>query len=242
MRRFCGSMNYGEEPTVKTKKWLYYFLMLLPLAATLIALPLLPDRIPAHYGMDNQVDRWGSKYEALLVPAFTLLFGLIMLAAARCAARQEKKGNDSGQPSNTNNEKVTLITGLCVLLLFNLMSFYFLYTDLHQVENLSELPIDIISLVFACLGLLLIVCGNLMPKVKNNSIIGLRTKWSRKNEITWKKSQKFGGITFIISGILILAVSLTSKAGTCLLWSMLILAADAAVSIWYSWLMAKKYG
>ena len=35
---------------MKTKKWLYYTLMLLPLAATLIALPLLPDQIPAHYG------------------------------------------------------------------------------------------------------------------------------------------------------------------------------------------------
>lgn len=149
---------------MKTKKWLYYTLMLLPLAATLIALPLLPDQIPAHYGADN------------------------------------------------------------------------------QVENLSELPVNITNLVFACLGLLLIVCGNIMPKLKNNSVIGLRTTWSRKNEITWKKSQKFGGITFIISGILITAVSLMTRAGACLLWSMLILIADAAVSIWYSWRMAKKYG
>ena len=88
--------------------------------------------------------------------------------------------------------------------------------------------------MFACLGLLLIVCGNIMPKLKNNSVIGLRTTWSRKNEITWKKSQKFG--------ILITAVSLMTRAGACLLWSMLILIADAAVSIWYSWRMAKKYG
>ena len=66
---------------MKTKKWLYYTLMLLPLAATLIALPLLPDQIPAHYGADNQVDRWGSKYELLLIGALPLVIYLICLVS-----------------------------------------------------------------------------------------------------------------------------------------------------------------
>ena len=75
---------------MKTKKWLYYTLMLLPLAATLIALPLLPDQIPAHYGADNQVDRWGNKYESLIFPLLTILFGFFMMAMAKYAAKQEK--------------------------------------------------------------------------------------------------------------------------------------------------------
>ena len=97
-----------------------------------------------------------------------------MMAMAKYAAKQEKSGNDnsSGDNNGTNNEKVTVITGLCTLLLFDLMTFYFLYTDFHQVESLSELPVNITNLVFACLGLLLIVCGNIMPKLKNNSVIG----------------------------------------------------------------------
>ena len=48
---------------MKTKKTGYYILMYLPLVVTLIALPYLPEKIPAHYGFDNKVDRWGSKYE-----------------------------------------------------------------------------------------------------------------------------------------------------------------------------------
>ena len=53
-----------------------------------------------------------------------------MMAMAKYAAKQEKSGNDNGSGDNngTNNEKVTVITGLCTLLLFNLMTFYFLYT------------------------------------------------------------------------------------------------------------------
>ena len=61
---------------MKNKKWLYFILMLLPLAVSLIALPFLPSQIPAHYGADNQVTRWGSKYEArfCLCSPFSLVF------------------------------------------------------------------------------------------------------------------------------------------------------------------------
>lgn len=218
---------------MKNKKWLYFILMLLPLAVSLIALPFLPSQIPAHYGADNQVTRWGSKYEALLLPLLTILFGLFMMLMARYAAKQEKSGG--------SNEKAVVITGLCSLLLFNLMNFYFLYTDFHQVENLSEVPVDLFSLVFLCLGIFLILCGALMPRLKNNSIIGLRTGWSRKNDITWEKSQKFGGVTFIISGFCMIAASLLTNGTACFLWSMAILLADTVISVWYTYRIAKRY-
>ena len=51
---------------MKNKKLLtalYIILMLLPLIAVVVAYPFLPDKIPAHYGMNNQVTRWGNKSE-----------------------------------------------------------------------------------------------------------------------------------------------------------------------------------
>jgi len=48
---------------MKKKKIIFYGLMFLPLIVVLIALQFLPEQIPAHYGFDNQVTRWGSKYE-----------------------------------------------------------------------------------------------------------------------------------------------------------------------------------
>lgn len=53
---------------MKNKKLLtalYIILMLLPLIAVVVAYPFLPDKIPAHYGMNNQVTRWGNKSETL---------------------------------------------------------------------------------------------------------------------------------------------------------------------------------
>ena len=97
---------------------MYYILMFLPLVVTVISLIFLPDRIPAHYGSENQVTRWGSKYETLIFPAETMICGAIITAVAKSAAGNKKDGE--------KNEKAVVIIGIAVLLLFNLMIFYFL--------------------------------------------------------------------------------------------------------------------
>lgn len=201
------------------KKTVCYILMYLPLVVVLIVLPHLPEKIPAHYGFDNQVDRWGSKYEALLFPVISILMGYFLLAMARLAAKKEEHGE--------NNKNVTIIVGILVLILLNALNVYSLYTSFNKVENLSFVSLDIGQLVFGIIGMLMIVTGNLMPKLRMNSMIGLRTPWSMKNEATWKKSQHIGGISFIIGGIIIIGICIVMKGTPCLLsvlgvWAMLI--------------------
>lgn len=210
---------------------MYYILMFLPLAVTVISLFFLPDRIPAHYGSDNQVTRWGSKYETLIFPAETLICGAIMKAVEKIASGKERE----------NNEKAVVIIGMAVLLLFNLMTVYFLYADFRRITDLSDMPVDITGLVFCYLGAVIILCGILMPGLKRNSMIGLRTKWSMKNEVTWEKSQKFGGISFVVSGACIIAAGLLTEGRMCMAWSLGILAADAIIDIIYTRIAAYKY-
>ena len=193
---------------MKTKKTVYFILMYLPLVVTLVALQYLPDKIPAHYGFDNQVTRWGSKYEALLYPIATVLMGYFLLVMSRVAAKQEEHGE--------NNKNVTIIVGILLLVLFNALNGYSLYTSFHKVENLSSVSLDISQLVFGIMGMLMIVIGNIMPKLRMNSMIGLRTHWSMKNEVTWKKCQRMGGISFIVGGIIIIGVCIVLKGISCL--------------------------
>ena len=217
---------------MKTKKIIYFILMFLPLVIALIALPYLPGSIPAHYGFDGQVTRWGSKYEALLYPIATVLMGGFLLVMAKIGAKQEEHGK--------NNEKVIIITGILVLILFNALNAYSLYTDFHKVENLSSVPLDISQLIFGIVGVLMIVVGNIMPKLRMNSIVGLRTRWSMKNEVTWKKCQRIGGISFIVGGIIILGVCIAMKGTSCLLtvlgiWVILIVS-----DVFFTYKIAKK--
>lgn len=218
---------------MKTKKIIVDILMILPLAATLLALLFLPEQIPAHYDFNNQVTRWGSKYESLIFPVFSILLGIFMKGMARLSARQEENGR--------NNENVILITAMAVLVLYNGMTGYYLYTSFHKVEDLSAVPVDISQLLFGILGAAMIITGNVMPKLRMNSIIGLRTKWSMKNETTWKKSQRFGGITFILAGIIILAVCCFTKGTACILWSLGIMLAAVIADVYYTYKTAQKY-
>ena len=217
---------------MKTKKTVYFILMYLPLVVALVALQYLPDKIPAHYGIDNQVTRGGSRYEALLFPIVTILMGYFLLAMSRLAVKQEEHGE--------NNKKIIIVTGILVLILFNVLNGYSLYTDFNKVENLSSIPLDINQLVFGIVGVLMIVTGNIMPKLRMNSIMGLRTHWSMKNEVTWKKCQRMGGISFIVGGIIIIGVCIVLKGNSCLvsvlgIWVMLIV-----IDIFSTYRIAKR--
>ena len=215
------------------KRIVFYILMFLPLTAVLIALPFLPEQIPAHYGFDGQVTRWGSKYETLIFPAMTVLLGAIMLALTKFSSKQEKTGS--------NNEKVCLAIGIASLALFNAMTAYFLYTDFQAVDDLSSMTLDVNQLIFGLLGISMVILGNIMPKLRMNSAAGLRTVWSMKNDVTWKKSQRFGGISFIAGGTVIVVVCFFAKGAACFLWAMAILAVLVAVDVSYTYALSKKY-
>lgn len=218
---------------MKAKKILFYFLMFLPVLLTVILLPFLPEQIPAHYDLHHQVTRWGSKYEAFIFPALTIAFGLFMLGISSYASKQEAAGK--------NNENICITAGILTLLLFNVLTGYSLYTDFHKIEDLSAVTVDINQLVFGILGVSLIIIGNIMPKTRRNSLMGLRTVWSMKNETTWKKSQRFGGILFIITGLLILIISIFVKGNACMICSLVILFATLPVSVYYTYRTAEKY-
>ena len=216
---------------MKGKKIVYFILMFLPLVVTLVLLPLFPEQIPAHYGADGQVTRWGSKWELIILPAATLLMaGFFPLVAKLVRA---------AEPDGKNNEKVLLISGCATLLLFNVMTGYFLYTAYHQLENLFEFSVDINRIVFVALGIVLIIVGNVMPKARMNSLCGLRTPWSMKNEVTWKKCQRFGGISFIVAGAAMAVVSLLTHGWSCFAWAMGILLIVAVVDVIYTYRVAK---
>lgn len=221
---------------MKTKKISYAILMLLPLAVTGIAMFFLPDEIPAHYGANGMVDRWGSKFESFIFPVTIIGFGLFMLLAAKLAGKVEEE-------KNNNNEKITITVGLVIMAVFNMMNFAILYLALSGASSLSELPIDFRNLVVVLLGIAFIIIGNIMPKARMNSLLGFRTPWTMKNEVTWKKCQLFGGITFIIDGFVTAIGGLFVFKGTAAIIFMLVmLAVTLIVDVIYSYFIMKKHG
>ena len=219
---------------MKNKKTLYFVLMFLPLIITLVVLPFLPEQIPAHYNFAGEIDRWGSKYEALLFPATTILMGFFMLWMAKISAKQEESGS--------NNEKIVFYTGMGISLWFTAMHTFSLYKAFAAAGSMGySVEADINRIFCILLGISLVIIGNFMPKLRNNSIIGLRTPWSMKNDTVWKKSQLFGGISFIVCGVLMIIAGIFIEGYTAMCIALGLLIVDTVVCVIYSYKISKKY-
>ncbi len=166
---------------------------LIPTAAVLIALQFLPAEIPAHYDINMNIDRWGSKYESLIMPAATILMSAFMYGMSRFAAKQE---NGAG------NEKVMMICGISFNLLFLAMTIWSLVLAFNAVSGREINGVLSVKIIFIFAGIAIAVVGNFMPKCRLNSLVGLRTRWSTANEDVWFKCQRFGGVLFVICGIM----------------------------------------
>lgn len=177
-----------------------YAVLLICVIGTVIFLILSPDRIPVHYNFAGEVDRIGSKYENLIWPGFAIGMGVFFLLMARI---QRKKGEKT-------NEKVLMIAGVCTLVFFTLLGFYFMLKALrYDPQAASQVSYDDVNrFVSIGIGALLVVLGNIMPKMRRNAMFGLRTKWSMANDNVWQKSQRFGGITSVIAGFIMIILAL----------------------------------
>ena len=215
---------------MKTKNIIYFLLMFLPLLISIFALPFLPEQIPAHYNFEGEVDRFGSKYETLIFPVCTILMGFFMLWMAKIGAKESEK-----------NGKIFFCTGMGISVWFTAMHCYFLFMDFKNASNLNDFEFDINQIFCILLGAGMVIMGCFMPKLKNNSLIGLRTSWSMKNDITWEKSQRFGGISFIATGILTALAGAVFKGLTAMLAAMGLILADTIICVIYSYKIAKKY-
>ena len=163
------------------------------LGVTLIAVLLVfaPDRIAAHYAPDGSVDRYGSKYEALSFAALTLAAsGLFSLAAER-----------KGRAGDESSARALMITGIAVSLITSGMGAIFLLSSGAGGE------VDFVKFSGIAIGALMAVLGNIMPKVRRNSLFGLRTSWSMANDEVWARTQRFGGYVSVVCGIVMMLSS-----------------------------------
>ena len=75
---------------MKKTMWIVSFMALI---GTAIMLLFMPDRVPMHYDLAWNVDRWGSKYENLIFPIIILFVSLFWTLLVRFS---EKTAANSG--------------------------------------------------------------------------------------------------------------------------------------------------
>ena len=87
-----------------------YSLTVICILATSLLLSVMPDTVPLHYNFAGEVDRFGSKYEFLIMHLITLVLTYILLITAKY---QGKKGQK-------NSEKILVLIAIYSLVFFSI--------------------------------------------------------------------------------------------------------------------------
>lgn len=69
----------------------------------------------------------------------------------------------------------------------------------------ADIPLHII--IPAAVGVIIIVCGNYLPKSKQNYTVGIKLPWTLQSETNWNRTHRFAGYLWVAGGIAIVAAS-----------------------------------
>lgn len=176
-------------------------LTFLPLAMTLIWLQFLPDRVPIRYSFSGAIDAWGSKWTYLILPGVVLAMGI---AIAATALRTNRASTPDAQQQAHLEANVKVLQGVLLAtgLFFTGLQAVILYFAGRDAAGTAPSGASLLRVIAIGLGLMSVFLGNLMPRSRRNSTFGLRCAWSQYSDETWRRTNWFGGIAMMVSGIL----------------------------------------
>ena len=191
---------------------------------TSVLLVLSPDMVPVHYNLAGTIDRIGSKYEYLIFPVEAIAIG----AFFGWMAKKHRQ--------NPTDEKALVICGICSLAVMEFLGICFQTAAiLYDPASAGGLRLKVMRLSVMAIGAMLVILGNIMPKARRNTYMGLRTAWSLSSDTIWQKSQRFGGITGVICGVLMILLAAFFDGIPCLVMSTVLILLWGIVSVGMSY-------
>lgn len=146
-------------------------------------------RLPMHFDIAGQVDRWGGRAEPALVIA-----GLAGVGALSCWLLGRNQRLEPAQVERAQN--ALLVATSLVCLLAAAQGFGLIRAD-HEAPRA----------LMGMLWLILAVIGAMLGKIAPNAFVGVRTPWTRMSRLAWDKSNRLAGRLFFWGGVVGVLVS-----------------------------------
>lgn len=209
--------------TILRKELYQIMIVLIPFIYLGIIYNSLPPKVPIHWNIRGEIDRFGDKSELFLIAIFPLLIYLIFTIAPKIDPKNRIK---------TMGKKYQKLKTLLIIFMA-LLAVYILYSVKNQ--TLSN-P----NLIILALGILYTILGNYFKTIKANYFIGIRTPWTLRNETVWTKTHILGGKLWFVGGLIIIISSLVvSQAYTIYLFLAITLIITLIPTI-YSYIQFRK--
>lgn len=168
-------------------EWPQWLLLALMFALAALNWTGAPARIPVHFGLDGQPDRFGGRLQGLL--------GLPLLAVGLYGLMLFLPRVDPGRANYVSFRPAYDTVRLAVLAIV-LASYGVLLANLgHPVTGGPN------RLLALGVGVLFVVLGNVMGKLRPNWFVGVRTPWTLSSKLAWNKTNRAAGWVFMANGV-----------------------------------------
>ncbi len=192
-------------------EWPHWLLIGAMFALAAGAWSTAPDRIPVHWNLAGQVDRYGGKVEGLLViPLLAIFLYLMMLLLPRL---DPGRANYAAFAGTYATFRLSIIVLMAVL--YGLIQ---LWVRGHQVSIERWMPLVV--------GALFVLIGNLMGKLRPNWFVGIRTPWTLSSKLAWTRTHRAGGWVFIVLGVLFIVTGVARAS-----WAVWIMAVGGGAGV-----------
>lgn len=155
-------------------------------------------QVPIHFGLNGTANRYAGKTVGLfLSPAIAA--GILVVLAVIPAVEPRAEHLARSGPAYT---AVTVaVLGFLAL------------THLTAVASALGSDIDVMQPISLGLGVVLLIMGNYLGKVRSNYLFGIRTPWTLTSERAWARTHRSGGRLFALEGLLMIAGTFVLPAG-----------------------------
>ncbi|HTX49099.1 MAG TPA: SdpI family protein [Caulobacteraceae bacterium] len=145
---------------------------------------------PINYGLDGRPHSYLPKAEGLgIMPAVAVLvlgiFATLPLRSRRLARSADAYG--------------LLVIGLAAL---------FLTAQAALIVQAIDPSFDVLRWIYLAAAVLLLLVGNILGKLRQNSVLGVRTRWTRADARVWDKTHRFAGRAMVAGALVLAAVAL----------------------------------
>ncbi|MCV2392682.1 SdpI family protein [Actinotalea sp. M2MS4P-6] len=150
----------------------------------------VPEQIPVHWNAAGEVDRYGGRFEGLLlVPLIALGIYLLLLVIPRI------------DPARRNYEA---FAGTWMLLRVSILVYLAFVGLVTQLAIGREETLPAAQLIVGSVGVLFMVLGGVMGRIEPNWFAGIRTPWTLSSTRSWEATHRLGGRLFVALGVLTL--------------------------------------
>lgn len=183
--------------TSLVRKWYPILLAGIGVALSAAVYARLPETIAVHWDLDGNPNGWMPRpIGAVFAPVFLLLLWGLLRLAPRIDPREEnyRRFGDAYD---------TIVASALVLVLVT-------HVIMLAIALGHHVPVG--RIVPALVGTLFIVIGNVMPRMRSNWSVGIRTPWTLSSDRVWTRTHRLAGFSMTAAGIVMLVASLALPA------------------------------